>query len=355
MTNWFQPRNLFSSPRLRATAWVDRHSTSAPGAKEDRIETGHGFGRLAVERNAIWVTNAASRTVVRIDGRNGQVSNRADLRRPPASIAAGNEAIWVVCSNGWLWRFQPSGEGEGVARLDDGVRGLACDRESVWILHANGRLVSVDQATGEITRKVRIRRGGRQLLHADGVLLALAGSHAYRVATSNGTVEAEAKLPARGVRAALHDGALWIACSRRLAPKWGAIAAVDVATMTSRSVFRLPSAPRAIAAGAGHVWIACGDRGKKKSSIVRVNPGSDELTPWAESEWTIYDLAVTESQLLAATGLALAGPAAGMAGGGAGLGVEGHHGGHHGGAPQPSAPHAPPIILACDEKRYNGA
>jgi len=325
----FTPRNLFDTPKQRATAWVDRHSISAPGVRDGRIETGHGFGRLAVAPNAIWVTNAASRTVVRINGRTGQISNSADLRRRPVSFALGNEAIWVLCSNGWLWRFQPSGEGEGVARLEDGVRGLACDRGSVWALHANGHLAGVDQATGETTTEAKIRRGGGQLLCADGVLVALSanGSVACRIGPG-GEVEAEAKLPARGVRAALHEGTLWVASGRRLGPKWGTLVPVDLAAMTLGAPPQLPSAPRAIAAGAGHIWVACGDRGEKKSSIVRVDPSSGEVTPWAESEWTIYDLAVSDGQLLAATGLALAGPGAGMAEGVAGAG---HHGGHHGG------------------------
>jgi hypothetical protein len=50
------------------------------------------------------------------------------------------------------------------------------------------------------------------------------------------------------------------------------------------------------------------------------------MTSWAETDWTIYDLAVAGDELLAACGISLAGAAAigGDGGGGAG-------GGHHGG------------------------
>jgi hypothetical protein len=330
ITRWFTPQDLLSSPTLRATAWVSRYSTSAPDVKEDRIETGHGLGRLAVSRDAIWVTNAASRTVARIDRRSGQVNRLAELRRTPAAIGVGNEAIWVVCANGWLWRLLPSGDGEGVARLEDRARGLACDRESVWVLHASGRLVGVDQATGETNMEAKIRRGGHQLLYADGALVALSadGSRVLRVAPDSGETEAEVRLAARGVRAVLDDGTVWVACGRRLASRWGTLVPIDLATMATGAPRELPNAPRAITAGAGHLWVACGRRGEKKSSVVRVEPGSGRVAPWAETEWTVYDLAVAGDQLLAATGLALAGPAAAMADGAAGAG---HHGGHHGG------------------------
>ena len=325
------PQSLFSSPTVRPTAWVRRYSTSVPRVKEDRIETGHGFARLAVDGEAIWVTNALSKTVMRIDGRAGQVDSRIDLRRTPAAIAVGTEAIWVVCTNGWLWRFRPGGEGEGVARLRDRARSLACDRESIWVLHAGGQLVGIDQATGETTMESKVRRGARQLLHSGEALVALSasGSRVCRLAPDSGRPEAEAKLPARGVRAALHDGTLWVACGRRRATRWGALVPVDLATMAAGSPRELPSAPRAITAGAEHLWVACGRRREKKSSIVRVEPGSGGIAPWAETDWTIYDLAVAGDQLVAATGLALAGPAAGMADGG--FAGAGDGGGHHGG------------------------
>jgi uncharacterized membrane protein YgcG len=331
MTPWPNTRDLLSSPTQFATAWVQPCSIAVAEVKEDRIECGHGFGRLAVEGDSIWVTNAASESVTRIDGRTGQVDSFSELRRAPAAIAVGTEAIWVVCGNGWLWRFHPDGQGEGVARLGGRARDLACDRESAWILHGSGELVSVDQATGETAAETKIRRGGRQILCAEGALVALTahGSRVCRIAPTSGAVEAEARLPARGVRGAVHDGTFWVACGRRRSRWWGALVPVDLATMEVGAPHPLPSAPRAIAVGAEHVWVACGRRGEKKSSVIRIDPDSGDATSWVESDWTIYDLAVSGDRLLLAAGLALAGPAA--AGGDGGGGGGGHHGGGHGG------------------------
>jgi hypothetical protein len=332
MTRWATTRDLFSSPTQVATAWVQPFSTSVAGLKGDRIETGHGFGRLAIDGDSIWVANATSESVTRIDGRTGRIDSFAELRRTPAAIAVGTEAIWVVCGNGWLWRIHPDGEGEGVARLGRGACGLACDRESAWVLHRSGELVSVDQATGETSVETKIRRGGRQLVCADGVLVALTahGSRVCRIDQASGLVEAEARLPARGIRGAVHDGTFWAACGRRRDSKWGALVPIDLATMKVGPTRQLPSAPRSITAGAGCLWAACGRRGEKKSGVYRVEANSGDSMSWAETPWTIYDLAVAGERLVVSAGLTLAGPAAG--GGGDGGAGGGHHGGGgHGG------------------------
>jgi sugar lactone lactonase YvrE len=322
---------FFRSTKLLATAWVDRYSTVDPDLAAERIDTGHGFGRLAVDRDAVWVTNAASRTVARIERRSGEVTDLTEVRRVPEAIAVGTETTWVVCENGWLWRFRSSGEGEGVARLDDRARGLACRRASVWVLHAGGGVVEVDQATGEVKAELKVRRGGRQLLSTDDALVVLSGngSRLCRIAPDSGEVEAETKLPERGIRGAVNGGTLWLACGRRRSPGWGALVPVDLSTLVAGAPIELPEAPRALAAGGGYLWVACGRRGRKKSGIVRVAPDSGEVAAWAKTDWTIYDLAVAGDELLATTGIVLAGPGAPLADGGAAGG--GHHGGHHGG------------------------
>lgn len=330
----FTSENLFRTPPLHASAWIDRWSTAAPDTRGDRIETGHGLGRMAVREDAIWIANATSETVTRIDRRTARVEGRTSLHHGTAAIAAGTEAVWVLGTNGWLWRFHPDGEGEGVARTGRGARDLACDPRSVWIIRRNGELVGTDQATGETTVEAKVPRGARQILSADDGLIALTGKgrRVCRVARDTGSVEAEVRLPARGVRAAIHRDALWVACGRRRSSSWGALVRVDLATMRVDAVHEAPNAPRAIAAGNEHVWVACGRRGDKKSTVARMEPTTGELTPWAETDWTIYDLAVAGDELLAACGVTLAGPAAGIVdGGGMGGGHHGGGGGHGGG------------------------
>jgi hypothetical protein len=332
-TSSFSTANLFRTPALAATAWVDRYPTAEPGSKLDRLETGHGAGRIAVDADSIWVANATSETVTRIDRHGAKVDSRTELGKVPAALAVGGEAAWVLGANGWLWRFGPDGEGEGVARTGRAARDLVCDGQLVWVLHHDGDLMAVDQSTGEATVETKTRRGGLQILRAGDSLIALTGDgrRVCRLARDSGAVEAEAKLPDRGLRAFVHDGTLWVACGRRRSASWGALVPVDLATMSVGERLRLPNAIRAITAGAGHLWVALGRRGSTKSQVARVEPTSGELMSWAESDWTIYDLAIVGDELLAASGVVLAGPAAGIADGG-GAGAGGHHGGGgHGG------------------------
>ncbi len=333
-TSSYKYGNLFRTPPLAVTAWIDRYPTAAPGPNLGRLETGHGAGRIAVDTDSIWVTNAISETVTRIDRRGARVESRAELGKSPTAIAVGTEAAWVLGGNGWLWRFRADGEGEGVARIGRAARDLTCDGHLAWALRHGGDLVAVDQPTGEAVVETKIHRGGRQILRGGNALIALTGDgrRLCRLARDSGAVEAEAKLPARGFRAIVHEGTLWVACGRRRSNRWGALVPVDLATMEVGERLRLPNAIRAITTGAGHVWVACGRRGDQKSEIARIEPTSGELVPWAETDWTIYDLAIADDELLVASGVILAGPAAGISDGGGGGGVAGgHHGGHGGG------------------------
>ena len=298
--------NLFVDNRpVPATSWIDRWSTSEPGVKADMIETGHGRGRIAVDEDAIWVANETSETLTRIDRRTALPDWRADLDHQPLAVATGTEATWVLAENGWLWRFHPDGASEGVARTGHGARDLTCDAESAWVLQGDGELIAIDQSTGEVMVEAKIPRGARQVLVADDWLIALTGGgdRVCRIEREGGTVEARGKLPADGTRAAVHDGALWVACSRFRSTRWGALVRVDLATMGPTAVHELPNAPRAIAAGAGHLWVACGRRGDKASTVVRVEPTSGEMTPWAETAFTVHDLALAGDEVVAACGV----------------------------------------------------
>jgi hypothetical protein len=78
---------------------------------------------------------------------------------------------------------------------------------------------------------------------------------------------------------------------------------VDLATMAPMAVHELPRAPRAIAAGAGHIWVACGRRGDRASAVIRVEPNSGKAIPWAVTEFTVHDLAIAGEQIIAACGM----------------------------------------------------
>ena len=311
--------NLFVDRRpIHASSWIDRWSAVKPVLKADLIETGHGRGRIAIDKDAIWVINKTSETLTRIERRTALADWRADLDHQPEAVAVGAEAAWVLAENGWLWRFHSDGTSEGVARTGHGARDLVCDAESAWVLQGDGDLIAFDQWTGEVTVEAKIPRGARRLLVADGVLFALTGGgdRVCRIARENGIIEARGTLPANGNCAAVHGGVLWVACSRPFAAQWGALVGVDLATMAPTTVHQLPNAPRAIAAGAGHLWVACGRRGDRASSVIRVEPASGEMIRWATTEFTIHDLAIVAKQIIAACGLKLSIDVAAPDGGG---------------------------------------
>jgi hypothetical protein len=303
--NFFEA--LFEGSPIHASAWLDRWSTTKPVAKATMIETGHGPGHLAVDRDSIWVANETSETLTRIERRTAVADWRTELDHRPVAVATGRDAVWVLAENGWLWRFRSDGTSEGIARTGRGARDLVCDDESTWVLQRDGDLAAFDQSTGEVTVEAKIPRGARQLLLDDYGLVALTGGGdlVCGIEPEGGTVEARGKLPAEGTVATVHRGALWVACSRSRSTQWGALARVDLETMAAETTHELPNAPRAMVGGAGHLWVACGRRGDRATEIVRVHPTSGEITPWTRSEFTVHDLGMAGNQLVAASGTKL--------------------------------------------------
>ena len=314
----------WGTPKIPPTGWITTYSATEPDVGSERIEAGHGIGWIAVGHGSIWLTSAASRTVALIDARSLRLTSMIDLGKPPVAIVIGSQAAWVLGSNGWLWRLWPDGNAEGVARLDGRARSLAHEGDSVWALSWDGDLTQIDESTGETVLSTKVGRGSRQLLSFDGALLVAydGGRKLRRLRPESGVTEAEGKLPDRAIRCVVHGRTLWAACARKLNGRWGALRRIDPLSLTVAETIILPTAPRALTAGADHLWVAHGRRGSRACSIARVDPRSGELTPWASSDWPINDLAVAGDALLAATSLRL---------GNASLGGEGGFGGGGGG------------------------
>lgn len=141
--------------RGHMTGWVRIFDPTgdAPGWN---LSTGHGRGAMAIDRDALWVTNSASRTVTRLGLPRLEITGRTRVRGVPIAVAAGVAGVWVACSNGWLWRMRPeTGQAEGVARLGRGTRALAVTDSWVWALRASGELLRVDPVSGEVEARVQ--------------------------------------------------------------------------------------------------------------------------------------------------------------------------------------------------------
>lgn len=300
--------------------------------------TGHGRGVIAIGEDGIWVANGWSRTVAQLDPRTLELTALLGLGKVPVAVAVGTGAVWVLGGNGWLWRVRPEGPTvEGVARLGRRARAVAATGPWLWVLREHGELVRLDPETGTVTLEGNVGRGARNMVATDAAIWVTCrrGRKLLRIDPESAEVSAEMRLPQRAIRLEVEGRRLWVACGRWRSPKRGWLHAIDTDTMTVERSAEMDGEPRALTVGEGAVWAACAHRRRRQGVIERLDPDSDSLRPWVDTEWPVSGLIATAGSLLATMSLRLGGPIdggtgvfdLGAAGGGDG---GGGGGGHHG-------------------------
>jgi hypothetical protein len=295
--------------QVHPTGWV---RVFQPGAGEEtarNVGTGHGRGVLAVGKNAVWVTNGWSETVTRLDRPSLEASVTANVHKPPVAAVVGPRETWVLCANGWLWRFPHGGEQiEGVTRLGSRACAVATTDAWVWVLRKNGSLIRLEPSSGEETLRTSIGRGAWHLIEHDGALWATSarGHRLVRIDGDSGEIVAESKPPRRIVCLVVDHGTAWIGCRQWSSGTRGWLYSADATTLAWGEPLVLDGRPRALASGLGAVWVASADRGEHRGTIDRFDLTVERLENFAETAWPVYDLATCGDSVLATMGLSTA-------------------------------------------------
>jgi streptogramin lyase len=302
---------------VRATGWIHVVTTDIKELPSPEIGTGHGRGAIEVGLNGIWVTNAWSRTVARLDPKTLRLTAVLGLGKAPTGMAIGNDAVWIVSSNGWLWRVWPAGpHAEGVARLGRQAQAVAVAGSWVWVLRETGTLVRVDPTTCEITLEANVGRGAQDLFAANDSLWVIGkrGRRLLRVDADSGRIEAEVRPRGRILCFATSGSTVWLGCGSRINGSRGWLYGLDAQTGDLGESSALTNRPRALTMGNRGIWVACAGRGKKEGTIECLNPQTRVVEMREHTEWPVYDLALAGSSILAAMGVAITGPGDGAGG-----------------------------------------
>ena len=290
--------------RRRATGLLYAYDIDALEREPRHVGTGHGRGALAVADGEIWVANAVSQSLARLDRDTLTITAMLRLRQLPVAAAFDGSLVWVVCRNGWLWKVSPAEpSAEGVARLGRRTRCLATSGAAVWALRDSGELIQVEPNTGGIALQCRAGRGARQLaVGADAIWVVTArGRNLVCVDPTSGQIQTQIALPGRAVDLALDQETAWAACRQRRHTGNGALTAVDRITGELRESVALSGQPRAIAIGAGAIWVGCSHQwAKHRGTIQRFHPPTGKATlAISSSPWPVDRLAVSGRSLLA--------------------------------------------------------
>jgi DNA-binding beta-propeller fold protein YncE len=90
---------------------------------------------IAATARAVWVLNANTGTVTKIDAELGSVDTTIDigLDRAPRAIAAAGEIVWVANSDGSLSRIAAEGGRPATIWVGEALSGVASAAGRLWV------------------------------------------------------------------------------------------------------------------------------------------------------------------------------------------------------------------------------
>lgn len=144
------PESAFDVALAGGSVWVaglDRRVFEIDAITADvrrTIDVGAAPRGIALTGDAVWVTLRDDKEVVRIDARDGTITDRVKLDGQPWPIAAGDGAVWVADLAGTVTRIDAdTNQVTGSASADPQPRAIAIRRDTVWITSQTGRLTRV--------------------------------------------------------------------------------------------------------------------------------------------------------------------------------------------------------------------
>jgi glutamine cyclotransferase len=266
--------------------------TEGPIAAEIRFG---GWGsEMALGEDAVWLINAETGVLVRVDPTNDEVVGTIDfgVSDNPASVAVGGGAVWIASpddGDGAIFRVDPA-TNDVVAMLpNESGWWISAGGSGVWVVRGLS-LVRIDPATNTEVASVSLGGGvdatAERPVEADGLLWTIVDR-----ATTGDLVGID---PASGEivrRFEIDDGlmhgivagfgSMWVEASGggdgrvlRLDPATGAVlAAIDVPATGD-------GGPN-LAVGEGSVWVALTDYeegGAVRGRLVRIDPATNQIT-----------------------------------------------------------------------------
>ena len=185
-----------------------------------QFPVGPSIGDFAVGKNAVWMVNTASSTLLRVDPNYGRIVDRIPLPRSAkpgigaissAGVALGAGSVWVAHGLAHVERVDPAtGRIEHSFSFDD-ASAVAFGDGAVWVVASDlGTVTKIDPATNEVVARARIPPWICCPAVGGGYFWASNGERIWKVSRT-GEVVATYEAPSQTGNIAFGDGALWVA------------------------------------------------------------------------------------------------------------------------------------------------
>ena len=311
---------------------VPPNSLAAIDPKTHRIVSATAVGSgpvgVAVGEGAVWVADAADRTVSRVDPVTKQVTSTIGTGQTPSAVAAGDGAVWVanpVGDEGTISRIEPQsnqvvgttvtrrgqpdvfapptptalaiGAGRGwtngnprailqrfstrsgalarwvfVGRAHS-VDGVAVGEGAAWVASsADDTVLRLDRTSGRVTATIRVAAAGERLAGPYGIA---AGRGAVWVANSLANTVSRIDPTLRAVTATIRVGRRPTAVAVGEDAVWslnrgdGTVSRIDTQTNAVTDTVHVGARLTGIAVGSGAVWVTVGGGPARPSVATR--------------------------------------------------------------------------------------
>ena len=288
---------------------------AATGARKRQIAVGDTPTAVAVGEDAVWLVDANTRTVSRVDTHTGGIDTFG-TGATPTDVAVGGGAVWLG-QGARLRNSQFAGPvATSVARIDAGARTtraelalprsggalsalvdnhLAVTRDAVWVVGPDFAVTRIDARSNGVTSTTRGLRASAVAAGKAGVWVLGVDGTLAELDSRTGKVLRRTRIPASSVTGlAVGDRAVWVTSSadgtlwrtavgRQLTPGsltvgsgaadvtaegqqvWvanglqGTVTEVAGRTNSVVRTIEVGGAPRSVAARGGQVWVALSD------------------------------------------------------------------------------------------------
>lgn len=123
---------------------------------------GEGPSDVVVAFGSVWVSNSGDSSVQRFNSLTFETGSVRELTvgRRPTGMAAGEDSLWVACTeDDYVARLESSSgfESARTVPVGDGPRAIATGEGSVWVANGNDGTVSrIDPETNEVVKTIAV-------------------------------------------------------------------------------------------------------------------------------------------------------------------------------------------------------
>ncbi len=250
---------VWVSGRAPYVALYDAHTGTRV---QTRPDVGSGAHAITAGHGSVWVLNATTNELIRINARNGRraANSPGTLTTTGQAlvIASGDGAVWVGvraanADNDYVLRIDPGGGPRQTLPVPGGVQDLTARGGSLWITNrAASTVTRVNTSTLRIVNVIPVGSGPKGIaVDDDAAWVAAAGDDALSRIDLGTLKVTRIALKTMPDRVAATRGGIWV--TARAA---GRLLRIDPATGTVRERITTGYDPYALdVVGSDHIWI----------------------------------------------------------------------------------------------------